>query len=129
MPKIRKMLPPPPGCPPGFITIRQAMKIAKCSESTIWRLVYTRRVGSARVRRRVLLRRADLHLWLKPRTYTPEPTAPGRGWGEPNARRPMSDRISPRPEAPSLPAAEQAGAAQAAASAPLEAEGMREVGS
>jgi len=63
---------PPAETPRGYLTVRRAMEIANCSESTVWRLIRNRQVGVQRVRSRVVIREADLRIWLKPRTYLPE---------------------------------------------------------
>jgi excisionase family DNA binding protein len=71
------------GAPRGFITVRRAMEIGQCSEPTVRRLIRRRTIGVIRVRHRVLLREAELRLWLKPRPYTPEkPTPKCAGWND-----------------------------------------------
>jgi hypothetical protein len=59
----------PRGKPQGYITVRRAMDIAKCSEPTIRRLIGKGRVKVVRWRDRVLILEKDLAEWSRIRTY------------------------------------------------------------
>jgi excisionase family DNA binding protein len=59
----------PRGKPPGYLTIRQAMDVAQCSQPTIRRLIRKDRVRVVRWRYRILLNEADLKAWSRVRRY------------------------------------------------------------
>lgn len=59
--------------PPGYLTVRQATRLAECSAMTIWRLIQRRRVRVIRWRSRVLLSEADLCEWSRVRRYRRRP--------------------------------------------------------
>jgi len=76
MKRLYKPLPPPPGTPRGYVTVRRAMEVAGVSEPTIWRWIRTQLVAVQRVRSRVVLREADLRILIRPRRYVPERNQP-----------------------------------------------------
>lgn len=61
--------PAPRGAPPGFITVRQAMQSAQCTEPTIYRWIRDRLVTVVRWRHRTLIREGDLAKWNRVRKY------------------------------------------------------------
>ncbi len=74
-PRPRDHHPLPPTRPAGYVTVRRAMEILQCSEPTIRRLIYRRRVGVINWRYRVLIREKDLHQWSRVRRYRPRQLA------------------------------------------------------
>ena len=61
------------GRPRDYITVARAAELAQCSETSIWRLIWKRRVGVIRWRHRVLLSEKDLREWSRVRRYRRRP--------------------------------------------------------
>src|SRR6267143_2035013 len=76
MRKLKHRWAEPRGKPSGYVTVRRATELARCSEPTIRRLIRRRGVAVVRWRHRVLLREADLRAWMKAKPYQPAKQGP-----------------------------------------------------
>lgn len=64
--------------PSSYLTIPEAMELARCSEKTIRRAFGSGALRAFRPTNRVLFREEDVRAWIESRSAIPEPPAPRR---------------------------------------------------